>query len=65
MATLSGAEALEYDAEVGSLATGKRADLAVIRLPEGDTRDPHQLLLDSDSHVVETWCKGQCVRTGS
>ena len=47
MATLSGAEALGWADETGSLAPGKSADLVVVPLSNRD-EEPHRLLLDSD-----------------
>jgi cytosine/adenosine deaminase-related metal-dependent hydrolase len=44
MATLSGAEALGWDDETGSLTPGKSADLVVVPLSERDAVDPHELL---------------------
>ena len=46
MGTLNGAQAL------GALASGKRATLTVIRLPDHSAADPHELLLDETSGVV-------------
>src|SRR2546425_585965 len=51
MATLSGAEALDWETETGSLAPGKSADLVVLRLPDQDVLDPYELLLASSSTV--------------
>jgi aminodeoxyfutalosine deaminase len=44
MATLSGAEALGWEGETGSLTAGKSADLVVVRLPNDEADDPHDLL---------------------
>lgn len=44
MATLSGAEALGWDDEAGSLDVGKSADLVVVPLAPRPVRDPHTLL---------------------
>ena len=43
MATLSGAEALGWADETGSLDAGKSADFAVVALPNRDAADPHEL----------------------
>jgi len=57
MATLSGAEALGWQAETGSLAPGKSADLVVVPLPDADAPDPHQFLFASPLPVQAVlWC---------
>lgn len=61
MATLSGAEALGWDDETGSLNAGKSADLAVLPLPAREAMDPHQLLFDSDRRVSQVFCRGRTV----
>ena len=44
----------------GTLASGQLANLAVIRLPPaGVSADPHELLCDSRSRVVQTWLRGR------
>ena len=52
MGTLNGAQALGCSADFGALASGKRATLTVIRLPDHSAADPHELLLDETSGVV-------------
>jgi 5-methylthioadenosine/S-adenosylhomocysteine deaminase len=52
LSTLAGARALGYAKETGSLEVGKRADLAVIRLPQRQADDPHELLLDEEAAVT-------------
>ena len=52
LGTLGGARALNCDAEIGSIAPGKWANLAAIDLPEDSATDPHELLLDADGEVV-------------
>jgi imidazolonepropionase-like amidohydrolase len=48
MGTLSGAEALGLEQQLGGLSSGKQAIFAVVPLPEaGD--DPYELLLCSDA----------------
>jgi aminodeoxyfutalosine deaminase len=61
MGTLDGARALGRDDELGSLERGKRADLAVIRLPDAPTRDPYELLFDRRSFVETTIRCGRVV----
>jgi len=57
MLTLSGAEALGWDQEAGSLAAGKSADLIVLPLPARDVADPHQLIFESGLPVTRVmWC---------
>jgi cytosine/adenosine deaminase-related metal-dependent hydrolase len=51
MATLSGAEALGWADETGSLTPGKSADLVVLPLPPREDADPHRLVLASDLPV--------------
>lgn len=45
MITLSGAEALGWADECGSLCAGKSADAVAVPLPNADAADPHELLL--------------------
>jgi cytosine/adenosine deaminase-related metal-dependent hydrolase len=59
LGTLRGAAALGQAAAVGSLCPGKFADLAVVRLPEHDTRDPHELLFGGDLPVEGTMWHGE------
>ena len=61
MATLFGAWALRIDDAVGSLAPGKRADLAVVALPDREATDPYDLILDGDGPVVATMVDGEFV----
>ena len=58
MATLSGAEALGWADETGSLTPGKSADLIVVPLPPGDN-EPHRLLLGADLPVRRVLFRGQ------
>lgn len=58
MITLSGAEALGWADETGSLTPGKSADLVVLPLPEEERSDPHVLLLESDRPVARTLFRG-------
>lgn len=59
LGTIFGARALGRDHVVGSLAPGRRADLAVVELPDRDAPDPHELLFDSDLPVVAVWHRGR------
>lgn len=58
MGTLRGAQTLGFEHEVGSLVPGKRADLAIVALADRDVRDPHELLFDSESPNIATYCGG-------
>jgi cytosine/adenosine deaminase-related metal-dependent hydrolase len=58
MLTLSGAEALGWDQETGSLAAGKSADLIVLPLPARDVEDPHQFIFESDLPVTRVMWRG-------
>jgi cytosine/adenosine deaminase-related metal-dependent hydrolase len=61
LATLSGAEALGWAEETGSLVPGKSADLVVVPLPDRDDRDPHELVLESHLPVQRVLLRGQWV----
>ena len=61
MATLFGAWALRIDDAVGSLVPGKRADLAVVALPDEEAADPYDLILERDGAVVATMVDGEFV----
>jgi cytosine/adenosine deaminase-related metal-dependent hydrolase len=57
LATLSGAEALGWADETGSLEAGKSADLVVVPLlPDGD--EPHDLLFGGDAAPSAVLCRG-------
>jgi cytosine/adenosine deaminase-related metal-dependent hydrolase len=58
MATLSGAEALGWADQAGSLEPGKSADLAVLPLPDKDGSDPHRLLFGSCRPVRAVLSRG-------
>jgi aminodeoxyfutalosine deaminase len=60
MATLSGAEALGWEHETGSLTPGKSADLVVVPL-EGDRDDPHEQILRSSFQVSAMMFQGRWV----
>ena len=61
MATLSGAEALGWADETGSLTPGKSADLVVLPLPNEDRHDPHSLVLGSSLPVQAVLFRGEWV----
>ncbi len=61
MATLSGAEALGWADETGSLTPGKSADLVVVPLPLSDDADPHHLVLGADLPVRRVLFRGAWV----
>lgn len=56
LGTLRGAEALGLSHSVGSLSPGKLANLAIVRLPDRDAEDPHELLFDPEASVEKTYC---------
>ena len=59
LGTVAGARALGLEADVGSLAAGKVANLAIVALPEREARDPYELLFDSDRPVTGTPARAQ------
>ncbi len=61
LGTLGGARALGFDSQIGTLEPGKRANLAVVALPEDAAADPHELLLDAAGTVIATWVSGNRV----
>jgi cytosine/adenosine deaminase-related metal-dependent hydrolase len=64
MATLSGAEALGWADETGSLVPGKSADLVVLPLPSAEDREPHRLVLQSSLPVQKVLFRGQWLYQG-
>lgn len=61
LGTLGGAQALGQDHEVGSLAPGMLANLAIVPITTSQTADPHELLLHADDEVLDTYYRGLCV----
>lgn len=61
MATLSGAEALGWANESGSLETGKSADLVVVPLVPGARDEPYWGLFESDLPVQQVLCRGRWI----
>jgi aminodeoxyfutalosine deaminase len=59
MLTLNGAEALGFDAVMGSVAPGKSADLVVLPLPNEERADPHDLVLDAALPVERVMFRGE------
>ncbi len=63
MVTLSGAEALGWADECGSLEVGKSADMVAVPLPDRDAADPHELLFSDHAGERRTMFRG-ALRTG-
>lgn len=59
MGTLRGARALQFNAQVGSIAPGKRADFAAIPLDAGGSRDPIVNVLESEASPVAVIIDGE------
>jgi cytosine/adenosine deaminase-related metal-dependent hydrolase len=59
MITLSGAEALGWDRETGSLTPGKSADLLVLPLPPEDGNDPYDLVFHSNLSISKVMWRGR------
>jgi cytosine/adenosine deaminase-related metal-dependent hydrolase len=66
MATINAARALGRETEIGSLVRGKRADLAIVALPDRSAADPHELLFAPAASVVACYCRGvEVYRSGN
>jgi cytosine/adenosine deaminase-related metal-dependent hydrolase len=61
MATLSGAEALGWGEETGSLRAGKSADLVAVGLPSEDNSEPYSLIFGSSLPVQKVLFRGRWV----
>lgn len=59
MATLSGAEALGWADETGSLEPRKSADFVVFPLPDADDNDPYRLLFTADEPPAAVFFRGR------
>jgi len=59
MITISGAEALGWDNETGSLTPDKSADLVVLPLPQDEDLDPYSVIFDSSARVGKVMCLGK------
>jgi cytosine/adenosine deaminase-related metal-dependent hydrolase len=59
MATLSGAEALGWQEETGSLVPGKSADLVVLPVGAADPPDPYRLVWEGAEPVRAVMCRGK------
>lgn len=62
LGTRRGARALGLEHWLGTLSPGRRGDFAVVALPDRpDPSDPHELLFDPASRIVNVWVAGHPV----
>jgi aminodeoxyfutalosine deaminase len=59
MGTAAGAAALGLEKECGTLAPGRRADFAIVRLRRLAADDPHELLCDDGVRLAATYVRGK------
>jgi len=68
LATAGAAAALGLSHRIGTIQPGHHANLLAGALPEETlpaATDPYRLLLESDTRVVATWCRGRQMANGS
>jgi cytosine/adenosine deaminase-related metal-dependent hydrolase len=58
MGTILGARALGWEQDIGSLAPGKQADLAIVPFADRDAARPHELLFESSEPVAACYFRG-------
>ena len=63
LATQGGAAALGLADRVGTLESGKQADLTVVELAGGGGDEPHSRLFGPDARVCQTWMAGRPVHS--
>jgi cytosine/adenosine deaminase-related metal-dependent hydrolase len=60
--TLTGAEALGWADECGSLEVGKSADFVASPLADRESKDAHDLWLESEKNISRLWIRGTEVK---
>lgn len=66
MATINGARALGLDKQIGSLETGKQADITAVRMDMLEAQPVHSpvsslIYTNSGSRVSDVWCAGKAL----